>query len=828
MIDYGGDGYRQHFRALVYYADYLRDFFHNLSLGKFRLPQWDFSIGEGNDILSTFHYYCIGDVFTFFAFLVPDRYMYLYYDGISFARMYFAGIAFSSLCFYKGKKNVLIVLATSLLYAFNPLNLANMAAHVFFLSASVYLPLIILGVEKIINKDKPYTLILSVMLSSLSNIYFFYMNVVSTVVYTLIRVLFETFDLREKVMTVLRIALYSFYGVLMSAVIFLPSAYSMLMSSRFDGKILWDPLYKLNDYLQMFTGLSFGGYLYFGGFTVLGIFSIILLLLKRKNKTLLVLFGLCVLFACIPLFGTFYNAMVYPTTRWMYAVSLYVNYLIADTFEDLKVEKKEKIVLLLSSSIYYMLCVGLDRNRWQIHAMFLIASLSLSVLLLLFENKRLIYVYCLLLSVFSLSFDILYSYSPKFWDRSANGTPIEIARNIKQFDDEYLEKIDKDGFYRFSGDLLDTNASIHGNGSSTQYYWSIANENVIKFRKDLGLSDHNNHHFDDYDDRFALNELAGIKYYIKKKAGTEPFGFDLKDKNDQREMYENRYNLPLIYAYDGYLEDDDWYKFDIAQRNESLLQAAVVDEAISGYKEAELEFLSVDLLYELNGSTGVDLSDHLLKIKENGSEVRISSTNKGSGEYYLLIEGLDSDVSSNILVSCGKTQKYLFYKSRYHSAYPDKHNFMINLGHLESLNEPVVVTFPNQGVFTYSDIKVVYQPLTKQLAYAERLGDISISRLEIDDGHVEAQFSLDHDKIVCFAIPYARGWSAYVDGEKADVLRCNIQYMCIPMSRGSHEVSLNYSTPMLKQGAIVSVVTMLGFLFIWFKNEKFKNVKQVN
>ena len=88
--------------------------------------------------------------------------MYYCYDLVTVLRMYCAGLSFSALCFYKKKKGDQVLLLAALLYAFCPLCLSNMASHVFFLSAVVYFPLIILGVEKVINGDKPYVLVLSV------------------------------------------------------------------------------------------------------------------------------------------------------------------------------------------------------------------------------------------------------------------------------------------------------------------------------------------------------------------------------------------------------------------------------------------------------------------------------------------------------------------------------------------------------------------------------------------------------------------------------------------------------------------------------------------
>ena len=70
LIESNGDGFRQHFRSVVYYSEYLKGIFRNLFInGKLVIPQWDFVIGEGSDILTALHYYCIGDIFTFFSLI---------------------------------------------------------------------------------------------------------------------------------------------------------------------------------------------------------------------------------------------------------------------------------------------------------------------------------------------------------------------------------------------------------------------------------------------------------------------------------------------------------------------------------------------------------------------------------------------------------------------------------------------------------------------------------------------------------------------------------------------------------------------------------------
>ena len=115
MIDKGGDGFRQHYRSLLYYSNYLKGIIHSFFSGSFSIPHWDFAIGEGSDILSTLHYYCIGDIFTVLSCLFPEKYMYYCYDLVTVLRMYCAGLSFSALCFYKKKKGDQVLLLAALL-----------------------------------------------------------------------------------------------------------------------------------------------------------------------------------------------------------------------------------------------------------------------------------------------------------------------------------------------------------------------------------------------------------------------------------------------------------------------------------------------------------------------------------------------------------------------------------------------------------------------------------------------------------------------------------------------------------------------------------------
>ena len=113
-----GDGLRQHYVSLAYYGEYLREVLSNLFLRHtFELPMWDIHIGYGSDILTTLHYYAMGDPLNLLAVFVPVRYTEYLYAFLLVLRMYLAGIAFSAYCRYH-KNGRFPTLLGAVLYAF--------------------------------------------------------------------------------------------------------------------------------------------------------------------------------------------------------------------------------------------------------------------------------------------------------------------------------------------------------------------------------------------------------------------------------------------------------------------------------------------------------------------------------------------------------------------------------------------------------------------------------------------------------------------------------------------------------------------------------------
>jgi hypothetical protein len=64
---------------------------------------------------------------------------------------------------------------------------------------------------------------------------------------------------------------------------------------------------------------------------------------------------------------------------------------------------------------------------------------------------------------------------------------------------------------------------------------------------------------------------------------------------------------------------------------------------------------------------------------------------------------------------------------------------------------------------------------------------------------------------------YARGWTAFVDGQPARVLRANRTQRAVALQAGSHKIVFRYEPPGLRAGIGVMLVAAVSAIAIWLR-----------
>ena len=95
---------------------------------------------------------------------------------------------------------------------------------------------------------------------------------------------------------------------------------------------------------------------------------------------------------------------------------------------------------------------------------------------------------------------------------------------------------------------------------------------------------------------------------------------------------------------------------------------------------------------------------------------------------------------------------------------------------------------------------------------------------QTDDGF-ECKIRLDHPNLVFFSVPYDEGFTAYVNGEKAEIEKVNYGLCAVYAPAGDNEIIFTYRTPGLTAGIAVTVLGWALYAgYVFFIKTKRKEI----
>ena len=694
---YHADAWRQHLRALAYYGKWLRGnlwhLFHDHSL----TPQaWSFGLGYGSDVLTTLHYYCIGEPLTALTVFIPERFTKYYFEFLILLRPYLAGLSFSAYAEYMiGRKQLhgtgrctttgsgsLPILCGALCYVFSGTVLYLGMLHPFFVTPMIYLPILFLGVEKVLRERKPRIFLVTVWLAALSNFYFFYMLALMTAVYALVRVIARTRGeqvirnagvgnagagqthrrncaswISEAIRRLLQLLGYATAGTMAAGAVLIPILVQFQSDPR-NATSYGLPLFYEKEYYSelLKNAVTFINHPLYDTelcLSVVCIAAVITLFFLRGHGQLkLAVIGAAVML-CLPAAGYVMNGGAYVINRWTFAVEFLFAFVLTVVWSDAQVR---------------------------------------------FRGKRSGRAAAFSLVLVTIALNIVIGYvripAGENGGSGQNGFPSEFAdgqtaeeymtaanRNESAAVTQYATAAENPVFYRYTGRDLTYNAGTQTQTSSTQFCWSLANGSVADFFKALGVNEEQNFSYTGLDDRTALEALAGVKYYTiaydnDYEKQFVPYGFadcgiveawnsaeSLQEKSgavygdDSWEpvvptyhIYQNTFALPIGYTYTGFVQRSAFDAMDLTERQETLLQGVVLEDEesvkASGLAQVQPEFSEETRAYTVETGDGVsyvaDTSAPCFRVTKAGAKVTLRFEAAEEAETYLVLRDLDA------------------------------------------------------------------------------------------------------------------------------------------------------------------------------------------
>ena len=117
------------------------------------------------------------------------------------------------------------------------------------------------------------------------------------------------------------------------------------------------------------------------------------------------------------------------------------------------------------------------------------------------------------------------------------------------------------------------------------------------------------------------------------------------------------------------------------------------------------------------------------------------------------------------------------------------------LTNIETLEEPPY-DYESGTTLSLTDESMEYD--------CEQLKETAAISFKRDDTGFSAEVRRDNDDLVFFSVPYDEGWTAYVNGEPAEIEKVNVGFMAVKVGKGTSNIRFEYRTPGLANGLIIT------------------------
>ena len=525
------------------------------------LPFYSWNMFLGTDFYSSMGYYCTGDIFL-------PMLLTVFRNNIEFGLLietiicvYISALSFDLFLRIYGVEDESSRIFVSIVYTIGGQVILYIGDYMFHRFYS-FLPLLFFGVLYYFKENKRWPFILAVAVLFLQNYYFMFPTTVFLVLFCLWQEWVRDVDLNSLFKDF--VSLFSSFvaGFFISAIIVLPSVYSLLGNPRLQlsepGRIRWDRNVYYGLYLTLVStnpsnipgSIFYTSHdahdswynLYIG---VLPLLASLDHLTKRKNYKDAVFFGVLTTIMLIRPLNSIMHGFSVPSLRWLFLYEFMLLMFASNGLEERNM-KKEWIILALyvlgcafirvQGDILNWIDASINRN----HLLLIYLSLGTGSLIFLISGKK------RKLAYFMMVLQIMASAS-YYYSQSTKGIELHYEEAINPEFVDYFHDQDNDRIFRYylSYSLnnpvneLNRNKSLSYHMMSTATYSSTYDTNITRF---IDLADCGNAlDWDmEVEDPF-INTALGVKYYIVYKQDDLPkeLPFHYVYNLNHLEVYEN-------------------------------------------------------------------------------------------------------------------------------------------------------------------------------------------------------------------------------------------------------------------------------------------------
>lgn len=356
--------------------------------------------------------------------------------------------------------------------------------------------------------------------------------------------------------------------------------------------------------------------------------------------------------------------------------------------------------------------------------------------------------------------------------------------------------------------ILNCPAMYHYKGISQ--FSSSLNANATALMEDIGVEgapDKNRFNYNQTDP--VTNAMLNIRYLIGKNLPIDDSDFKQIAKSGNSRLYESIYPLSI-----GYMTADTIRTWNYEQENpfmvlDDYVRAVTQNKYTSVFTEIEPVDVSAANI-ELS-STGDGMWDSTLKNETKKSKTILTYQAQQTGKQYLFIEADDADA---ITVSQEKKDDKIEIRNDCGS--------IVNLGEMDSGTEFTVTIEYKEG----KGGSVVSHVCTMdETVWQDAYKMLSASMLDVTDygdSCLKGAIDVQEDGVFVTSVPYEAGWKLKVDGHTREINELiGGAWISTSLSAGEHQIELSFRPPGLIAGLLITLAS-IGLLIAaeWWRRRR--------
>lgn len=866
-----GDGWLMQYAA----TEYAREFWRSVFSGSWTML--DFTIGEGLDPWVTLAYYGLTDPMTLLMTPFSHDALPTIFSIITLLKLYLSGVAFGWYASTRSQDHKAVAMG-ALVYTFSGFLLFWLFCPG-ILSAGYLFPLLLYAMDRAFDKKKYAMFAGLTLFAYVTNYYAAVAISFMLVAYAAIRIFHDKKWDKHSIFGYLKIVLAHALGIACSLFVLLPVMFALSgggrsLSAGYSDSLVWfNWEYYLDLLISMFTpfnnAMNYWTFPYksLTHFICLAAPALVLFLTHKTEKhSPARLLKWCLLavtvFMCVPFFSKLMNMWMYPTHRWAFAAAMVIGMIVVwaiPRFATMSSKIKIISAIILIGSAFAALT-----NMYTRAAVATIIAAVITSLIMFIKPRRLTaYVAgCLSVIMFLFSTFVGNAYGAQFCFSDIAERQYHEAYAAVELTDEELEE-----FIRVSvtDDMTTGNVGMLLGYNTTTASWNVIPGEICDFNSNINSFPNAEVEWwvEGWDDRTALQTLAGVKYYITTEENEifVPYGFKFykeveiktqastpKQGSTMYKVYTNNCNPGIGYMFTETLSYDAFEQLDIASKQLALMKYAVTQNATN----TDASVMALELPAIVSKQDGritiqttvpegyeVYLWVESLKQIQNLNQVTVNGYDywkaqqnsvagtSTSGDYTLKNDEFPNLTPNYMNVIVKTSSGELAYKTM-RAQRPNAHLSCINptrtacLGHQLVGKTTVVLDYLSKYI-EVGEVKLYAMQTSEYYTSANKLMQNSMENIEYskrgdDKTFISGTINVAEDGVFQLAVPYSTGWSAYVDGEKVETFVSGVKYIGINLEAGNHELRFEYETPGLIHGVVLSSMFIM-LLIVWGMQE---------